>query len=254
MSIQQFSSEKDSHQHSLELLNLLQSYDTFMESIDTVAVLGCGKEGLDLEWWATRTTRDDDPVPLNIKCTGVDSIESCKAAFTYNNASYYKHDVEEPFTSSKTHDVIYAHNVFQRCLNPIQTLVNWKEVSTPGGMLAMAVPHYTNFEYNKAAFVTPDYCYYNHTMTSLIYMLAVAGWNCKEGFFRKLPGDPWISVVVYNTGEPARDPKKTRWYDLLETDLLPETAKKSIMKYGYLRQQDLTLQWLDKNFIWMGNE
>lgn len=254
MSIQRFSSEKEKHQHSLQTLELLQRYDTFMESVDTVVDIGCGKEGYDLAWWATRTTRDDDPIPLNIKCTGVDIVDSCKAAYKYDNAAYYKHDFEEPFDGDKRYDVVWAHNVFQRSLAPIQTLMNWRDITTEGGMLALTIPHYTNFEFNRVAFVTPDFGYYNHTITSLIYMLAVAGWDCKGGFFKKLPGDPWISAVVYNTSEKKRNPKTTRWYDLLETDLLPDTAKVSINKYGYLRQQDLTLQWLDKNFIWMGHE
>ena len=54
-----------SHAHSQQTLNALYEYDDFMESIATMVDLGCGT-GLDLEWWATRTTRDDNPQPLNI--------------------------------------------------------------------------------------------------------------------------------------------------------------------------------------------
>ena len=70
-----FATSQDSHKHSLEILNQLQEYDEFMESIQTMVDLGCG-DGLDLEWWATRTTRDDNPEPLNIQCVGVDLIET----------------------------------------------------------------------------------------------------------------------------------------------------------------------------------
>ena len=62
-----FTNAQASHAHSLEILDALYQYDDFMASIKTLADLGCGKEGLDLEWWATRTTRDQSPVPLNIK-------------------------------------------------------------------------------------------------------------------------------------------------------------------------------------------
>jgi hypothetical protein len=58
----------DSHRHSLEVLNQLYEYDDFMASIKTVLDLGCG-QGDDLEWWATRTTRDDNPEPMVVTKT-----------------------------------------------------------------------------------------------------------------------------------------------------------------------------------------
>jgi hypothetical protein len=67
----------EAHAHSLQTLNQLYEYDDFMGSIRTVADIGCG-QGKDLEWWATRTTRDDLPEPLNIVCQGIDIIESCE--------------------------------------------------------------------------------------------------------------------------------------------------------------------------------
>ena len=60
-----FAHPGDSHQHSLETLNQLYEYDDFMLSLRTMVDLGCGS-GDDLAWWATRTTRDDNPQPLNI--------------------------------------------------------------------------------------------------------------------------------------------------------------------------------------------
>ena len=67
----QFSSPELGHQHSLETLNGLYEYDDFMQSITNVVDMGCGA-GYDLEWWATRTTRDESARPLNIKCLGVE--------------------------------------------------------------------------------------------------------------------------------------------------------------------------------------
>jgi 2-polyprenyl-3-methyl-5-hydroxy-6-metoxy-1,4-benzoquinol methylase len=74
-----FKNSQESHEHSLETLNLLYEYDDFMRSIKTVADIGCG-QGLDLEWWATRTTRDDDATPLNIECIGVDIVDQVHVA------------------------------------------------------------------------------------------------------------------------------------------------------------------------------
>jgi len=59
-----FERTSDSHQHSLETLNQLFLYSDFMYSIATLVDLGCGF-GDDLKWWATRTTDDEPPVPLN---------------------------------------------------------------------------------------------------------------------------------------------------------------------------------------------
>ena len=72
-----FRNDQERHEHSLQTLNTLAEYDDFMESIGTLVDLGCGT-GLDLEWWATRTTREDAPQPLNIRCTGVDIAKQIK--------------------------------------------------------------------------------------------------------------------------------------------------------------------------------
>ena len=77
-----FSRPGDSHKHSLQTLNALDQYDDFMESIATVADLGCGT-GEDLEWWATRATNDELSQPLNIKCTGVDTTHQIRFSKKY---------------------------------------------------------------------------------------------------------------------------------------------------------------------------
>jgi hypothetical protein len=78
-------------------------------------------------------------------------------------------------------------------------------------------------------------------------MLALTGWDCKAGFFKKDPHDNWLYAIVYNSDKPAMDPKTTRWYDLVEAKLLPESADKSVMARGYLQQKDLILPWIDRS-------
>ena len=53
----------------------------------------------------------------------------------------------------------------------------------------------------------------------------------------------------YRSEQGPRDPRTTTWYELAESGLLPESAVRGIMKYGYLRQRDLTLPWIDKSLI-----
>ena len=72
---------------SLGILEALYEHDDFMASIHTMVDIGCGT-GDDLAWWATRTTRDDVPQPLNIKCVGVDLLEQLPMARNYNNVTY----------------------------------------------------------------------------------------------------------------------------------------------------------------------
>ena len=59
-----------SHEHSLEVLNLIHGYDSFLDNIRSVADMGCGA-GLDVQWWATLATRDDPPEPRNYKVYAV---------------------------------------------------------------------------------------------------------------------------------------------------------------------------------------
>jgi SAM-dependent methyltransferase len=234
------------------MLDVLYEYDDFMESVDSVLDLGCGT-GEDLEWWATRTTRDNDARPLNIKCTGIDLKEKLAMAQKYKNIQYQRQDFEKEIVTKNRYDILWCHDAFQYVIDPIGTLKRWKKVCSTDGALMLMVPQTTNIEFNIQAFDQVSYCYYNWTMVSLIHVLAVAGWDCRSGFFKKDPGDPWLYAVVYNIDTLDRDPRNTSWYDLAEAQLLPESAEKSVQRHGFLRQQDLVLPWLDKSIIWMGN-
>jgi len=251
-----FSDSQASHEHSLETLNLLAEYDSFMESVDTLADFGCGVDGLDLEWWATRHTRDDgaDRTPLNIKCTGVDLVDSLPVAKKHKNIVYRRADLEAPAVAQSEFDVVWCHNTFQYILNPLAALRHWNTQIRDNGMLCLIVPQTTNLDFNRQAFDQWDGQYFNHTMVSLIHMLAVNGFDCRNGFFKKAVGDPWLHAVVYKSEVAPMDPRTTSWFELAEHELLPESAVESLTKYGCVRQHDLVLPWLDKNLSWLGYE
>jgi SAM-dependent methyltransferase len=234
------------HNPATKFFNTFYEYDDFMESISTLIDLGCGA-GEDLEWWATRTTRDQSPKPLNIRCLGVDQLSTLPIVRKYPNITFKSYDFENLtyIPNTTQYDILWCNNSFQYCLNPLQTLSNWYHLASNNGMLAMIVPQTTNISQNKLAFVQPDGNYYHYTLVNLIHMLAVNGWDCKNGFFLKDPGDPWIYCAVYKSKQSPMDVKKTTWYDLVDAKLLPTTAEKSVMAHGYLRQQDLILPWLD---------
>lgn len=242
-----FGSHSASHQHSLKTLEEFYEHDDFMSSIGTLADMGCG-HGLDLEWWATRTTRDEVPKPLDIKCTGIDILDNVPLAQKYKNITYQKQNFEDPISVHKRRfDVLWCHDAFQYVINPFQTLSQWRDATDDGGMLVLILPQTTNLEFNVQAFDQRDGCYFNWTLVSLIHVLAVSGWDCASGFFRKDQGDPWLHAIVYRGEHGPMDPRTTRWYDLAERGVLPESAVAGIQKYGYLRQRDLVLPWLDKS-------
>jgi hypothetical protein len=83
-------------------------------------------------------------------------------------------------------------------------------------------------------------------------MLALTGWDCRAGFFKKTPDDPFIHAVVYKSDQEPRDPKTTRWYDLAEAGLLPKSAEEIVNSIGYLHQKDLVLPWLNKSLNYVG--
>lgn len=243
-----FHRPEDSHSHSLQTLDLLYGYDDFMESIATMVDIGCGP-GLDLEWWATRTTRDDDPMPLNIRCTGVDLLDRCPAANRQPNINYQRCDFETkiPTYKDRKFDLLWCHDAFQYAVDPLGTLARWRDIASDDAMLVIIVPQTTNIQFKDLDFIQPNGCYYHHTLPSLIHMLAINGWDCKDGFFLKRPEDPWLHAVVYKSSQGPLDPRTTTWYELAERNLLPESACAGISRYGYLRQQDLFLPWLDRN-------
>ena len=85
-------------------------------------------------------------------------------------------------------------------------------------------------------------------------MLAVTGWDCGAGFFRRRTGTPWIDLAVYKSTVEPLNPATTTWYDLAEKNLLPNSAQDSIERHGFVRQEDLVLPWLDKSLSWLAQQ
>ena len=82
-------------------------------------------------------------------------------------------------------------------------------------------------------------------------MLAVNGFDCRDSYMYKAPNDPWIHLAVYKTDIAPMDPGTTRWYDLAEKGLLHDSLIASIEKHGHLRQEDIVLPWLDRDWYFV---
>jgi hypothetical protein len=148
--------------------------------------------------------------------------------------------------------VLWCHNAFQYAIDPIGTLSRWWHIASDGAMLAIVVPQTTNYQARQQVFSQPNGVYYHHTVVSLIHMLAVAGWDCKSGFFKKESNDPWLHAVVYKSSHEPMNPKTTTWYELVDKRLLPESADACINRHGELRQQELMVPWLNKSLTHFG--
>jgi 2-polyprenyl-3-methyl-5-hydroxy-6-metoxy-1,4-benzoquinol methylase len=248
-----FGSPHEKHEHSFKnVLSYMYEYDDFMDSVGRVIDLGCDVEATDMLWWANATTRDETQTPLGIKCVGVNTFE--KLNVKHSSISYQNHDIESLNRVKRTFDIVWCYDQLQYLLNPYQALSNWWHIAEKDAMLVIAVPQTVNTEYHIQEYNLSLGHKYHYTMPQLIYMLAVSGWDCRSGFFKKTPGDPWLYAIVYKSDVEPMDPKETNIYKLVEqTELLPQCAVDGIHRYGKLRQRDLILPWLDKNITIMEN-
>jgi hypothetical protein len=240
----QFNNAYQSHQHSLSVLNLLQEHDTFMESINTVADMGAGG-CLDTLWWAEATTRDDASEPLNLKCFAVDKKTQQTDFDLPSNIVYIQRDFEKACLPTPV-DVIWCHDAFQYALNPLQTLKAFNQQMNVNGLLYIGIPLQNYHMYGRWQSTGENYQYHSHSFLSLLYSLAVNGFDCRDAYFRKAADDPWLHVAVFKSDQEPLDPATTSWFELAELGLLNDHVTNSIRTYGQVRQQDALFPWLDK--------
>lgn len=236
---------QQSIRHSQHILNYIREYDSFLDSLKTIAVMGCGT-GEDVTWWATLETRDDPPEPYNYKVFAVDRDASKLASIpSLSNIHKLERDFNNVCLPIPT-DLMFSHDCLQYSSNPLATLKVWNEMMNVNGMLVLSVPQHSGVEHNRYYSRTHSGCYYHYTPTNLIYMLAVNGFDCRDAYLLKKFGDPWINIAVYKSTVKPMDPSTTSWTDLVSLGLLHPSIENSIVQYGYLRQEDIVMPWLDR--------
>ena len=234
------------NRHATHILETIQQYDTFLESIRTVADMGCGI-GEDAYWWATLENYNEPPEPYNFNVFAVDrdpSKISQVPVLKNINKICDPYDKENLFPVSI--DLMWAHDSLQYSTNPLKTLRMWNSYMTVNGMLLISIPQSNGVEYNRYYSRTHNGCYFNYTPTSLIYMLAVNGFDCRDAYLLKKFNDPWIQMAVYKTDVSVMDPDTTNWYDLADKNLLHPSMVSSINTHGFLPQEEILMPWLDK--------
>lgn len=243
-----FQNPQASHEHSLKTLESISAYDDFMDGLSVICDMGCG-HGLDISWWANATYVDDDnnTQKRNYKCFGVD-LDTSRVTNRPPNLRLLTSDFETN-QKIKPIDLLWSHDSFRYATNPLGTLKLWNQQMSTNGMIVLMVPQMVNIVYNSPVVRTFPGSYFSYNITNLLYMLAVNGFDCKDGHFIKYPNDAWIHCVAYKSDIEPMDPKSTNWYDLANKGLLPDTADKCIEKYGYLRQELLQTHWLNGQYI-----
>jgi SAM-dependent methyltransferase len=208
--------------------------------------MGCGT-GEDAHWWATLENYEDPPQPYNFNVFAVDKDPGKLAqvpALKNINKICDIYDKENLFPISI--DLMWAHDSLNYSTDPLKTLRMWNSYMTTNGMLLISIPQYNGVEYNRYYSRTYNCCYFNYTPTSLIYMLTVNGFDCRDAYLLKKFGDPWIQMAVYKSDVPVMDPETTNWYDLADKNLLHPSIVTSINTHGYLKQEEIVMPWLDK--------
>ena len=242
-----------SHEHSLEVLNLLYGYDSFLDSIQVIADMGCGA-GLDVEWWATLATRDDPPEPRNYIVYAVDqNIKQIDPDILKRNKNVIA--LEKNFEERavpRNVDLIWAHDSFQYARDPFKCLNMWKQTLNENGMLILSIPQGT-YVYNGGLKIEQhSRQYYNYNILNLIYMLAVSGFDCNDAYFYRKDNSPWLYAAVYaSEHEPLT--QDATWYDLADRNLVNASVQNSVNKYGHARLDDLIVTWLDKDYYRITN-
>ena len=239
-----------SHLHSLEVLNLIYEYDSFLDSLESVADFGCGA-GLDTNWWATLTTRDEPPEPRNYITYAVDkNVKNInKEVAELPNVTVIEADIDDNDPPvPRPVDLIWCHDTFQYITNPLGTLRSFNYQLNVDGMLLLMFPQHQYYQYNRINYESRDGCFYNHNIINLIYMLAVNGFDCSDAYFKKDLNNSWIYACVYKSHVDPMNPKTTTWLDLVDLGLVNDSVGNSINKFGHVRQEELLIKWLDKDF------
>lgn len=241
-----------SHEHSLKILNNLTEYDSFLDSLQVIADMGCGA-GLDANWWANLETRDDPPKPRDYMVYAIDQDISKLESGIRNtgNLRFIQADFEEPCTPRKV-DLIWSHDSFQYSRNPFKCLSSWKSMLNENGMLLLIIPQTTYIENNRLVVSNYSYQYYSYNLLTLTYMLALSGFDTRDAFFYREPNSPWLYAAVYASHhDPVSD--NASWHELAERGLINDTLIESVNKYGYARLEDVVVRWLDKDFYRVDN-
>ena len=232
------------HAHSLLTLELLNGFDDFKASIKHMADFGCGS-GLDLEYWGNmrENTAEGPGEYLNFNCVGFD-LNAERLEPTRPNIHYRNYDLNTDLPMwSVPFDVVWCHNVMQHIYSPVEFLGRVNRNMNMGGMLYLCVPSTVNVLHHMFKNYTPALHYNTFTVTQIIYLLALNGFDVKDFYLQKRKFEDIIQVIVYKERDPL--PYDTSWYAMADMDILHEDIKQIALGNNVLSDQGVVTTWLD---------
>lgn len=228
---------------SAETLALLDMRTDFMDSLSIIADMGCGK-GADASAWADCV--DEDGKSRNLFVFAVDKILQIDNHNRRQNVRIVKEDYSNTTIAKNKVDVLWCYDSFQYATEPVKTLRHWWEIMNENGLLYIAIPQ-TNYidDLSRWQMINKNGCLWSHNISSLIYLLAACGFDCKDGHFKQRRHEQMLHLCVYKSPNKPLNLNDANLYTLNDMNMLPDSISKCVEKYGAIRHEYLQLTWLD---------
>ena len=146
-------------------------------------------------------------------------------------------------------DVVWGHCFLHRYHDPYKVLRHINTLQEKDGMLCITVPKLHNFFYNEPDYRIYPKVYNDINIVTLIYGLALAGYDCKDAYFLQEKNSNLLSFIGYKNSDDTYEPDEVTVYDLLEMDRLPNSMIQQMKKFGYISNKNLLLSWMDGTLI-----
>ena len=216
------------------------SQDLFTNMLH-VCDFGCG-DGYNTQWWCDQAPYNkDDQYANHTKVSGIDLIHSKTDKFNRTQGDI----LSMPYKDDEF-NLGWCHYTLQQLKDPVLGLIEMKRVLTDYSLLFLSVSQSLDTEYGriKTKFKQFDRVFY--TLPILITHLAMAGWDCRGGYFLKLENNRDICAVVkpMRDWKAPNDPYELNIYDLLDRKVLPESTDDMINAKGYFDETALILKWM----------
>lgn len=210
----------------------------------TILDVGCGS-GKHAAWWNSRRLPNpkEEYAPYT-ECKGIDLHEpnfDFKNQFEFVQGDYHKLPWER-----HTFDIVWSHYSLQYSVNPARALWEWRRVLKPNGRLYLTVPAH-DYPNKGTVYHRIDHNYGSFfTVPSLLYMLAINGYNTGDAYFYRSKNEPFIrvDVSVNNSIKAPLNNLEVNLYQLAEMNLLPPHIAAALNKSGALKDEDFVITWV----------
>jgi len=233
---------EQSHQHSLQTLNIIAEYPDFLAGITNICDMGAGI-GLDAQWFTQLA--DPDGRRYNHNVTAVD-ISPDRSRLVWGDATWNFGDYS--IVDLPLQDLIWCHDSFQYAISPLHTLFHWNKLLKTDGMLIIQMPYRLNVDNHKdrlkVNYRAEPGVYNVHTLSNLLIQLICAGYDCRTSNFMLDRETGWLSAAVYKITEPKM---YANLHDMLAEKRLPVCLEDKIHGTGYFDETDLVVEWLDRS-------